>query len=143
MRRFGQGGFATLEVILMVTVLGILASIAVPRFNDITTRANTAKVQADLTAIDTAIAVYNLRTGDYPENVEALVTANDLEEEVSPPRGKVYVTESNGSIVTVEDNDEYELNADKTRAVLKSKTAGVFYYDSSKTYTSSSSSGGD
>ena len=50
-----QRGFATLEVILMVMVIGILASIAVPRFSNVTASANTAKIQADLATIDTAI----------------------------------------------------------------------------------------
>ena len=43
-----QKGFATLEVILMVTVIGILAAVAVPKFTDIAAKANTAKIQADL-----------------------------------------------------------------------------------------------
>ena len=133
MKRMGQGGFATLEVLLMVTVMGILAAIAVPRFTDVTARANTAKVQADLTAIDTAVSVYNLRTGDYPNNVSALVTSKDLQDNVTPPRGKVYVTESTVSILTINDAMEYELNTEH-RATLANKTAGVFYYDSSKTY---------
>ena len=133
MKRMGQSGFATLEVLLMVTVMGILAAIAVPRFTDVTARANTAKVQADLTAIDTAVSVYNLRTGDYPNNVSALVTSKDLQDNVTPPRGKVYVTESTVSILTINDAMEYELNTEH-RATLANKTAGVFYYDSSKTY---------
>ncbi len=133
MKRMGQGGFATLEVLLMVTVMGILAAIAVPRFTDVTTRANTAKVQSDLTAIDTAVSVYNLRTGAYPNDIPALVTSKDLQDKVSPPRGKVYVTESTCSILTITNTMEYALNTDH-RATLDSKTAGVFYYDSSKTY---------
>ena len=71
----GQKGFATLEVILMVVVIGILASIAVPRFTSVTTAANTAKIQADLTTIDTAIATYYMEYGTYPANIAALVNA--------------------------------------------------------------------
>ena len=141
MKRFGQGGFATLEVILMVTVLGILAAIAVPRFTDVTTRANTAKIQSDLTAIDTAIELYKLKEGTAPTSKTDL---NDYVQDFSnlkPPTGDAYVTESSGSIITVSNTDNYELSSDKTRAVLKSKTAGVFYYDSSKTYTASSGGG--
>ena len=41
-----QRGFATLEVILMVVIIGILATVAVPRFTDVTTKANTAKIQS-------------------------------------------------------------------------------------------------
>lgn len=74
-----QKGFATLEVILMVVVIGILATIAVPRFEKITTQTNTSKVLSDLATINTASAVYlmekgaiptykQLKDGDYFEN---------------------------------------------------------------------------
>ena len=82
-----QRGFATLEVILMVMVIGILASIAVPRFTNVTTRANTAKIQADLSTIDTAIAVYQMEQGDDKTiaDVAALVSAGYLQGEPQPP----------------------------------------------------------
>lgn len=87
-----QKGFATLEVILMVMVIGILASIAVPRFANITTKANTAKIQADLSTIDTAIAVFQLEKGTDPTgtDVDELVTAGYLQAKPKPPSGKCY-----------------------------------------------------
>lgn len=87
-----QKGFATLEVILMVVVIGILASIAVPRFANISAKANTAKIQADLSTINTAIAVYQLETGDDPGTaVSTLVDAGYLQAEPKPPTGKCYM----------------------------------------------------
>jgi len=86
-----QRGFATLEVILMVVVIGILASVAVPRFTDVTTKANTAKIQADLSTIDTAIQMYNLDTGQWPTTnfkTELKPYLNDFPE---PPTGSAYV----------------------------------------------------
>ena len=94
-----QRGFATLEVILMVMVIGILASIAVPRFTNVTTRANTAKIQADLSTIDTAIAVYQMEQGDNQTiaNVAALVSAGYLQGEPQPPSsGSCYHKEGSG-----------------------------------------------
>ena len=87
-----QRGFATLEVILMVMVIGILASIAVPRFTNVTTAANTAKIQADLSTIDTAIAIYQMEKGTDPANV-----ATDLKDyirgaaDLKPPTGKCFI----------------------------------------------------
>ena len=86
-----QKGFATLEVILMVMVIGILASIAVPRFTSVTTAANTAKIQSDLTTIDTAIAVYQMEYGTDPADVNALVTAKYLQAVPEVPTGKCYM----------------------------------------------------
>lgn len=87
-----QRGFATLEVILMVMVIGILASIAVPRFNAVTTAANTAKIQADLSTIDTAIAIYIMREGTEPSNLSDLTDyLRGAEGDLKPPSGKCYI----------------------------------------------------
>lgn len=87
-----QKGFATLEVILMIVVIAILASIAVPRFSEVSAKANTAKIQADLSTIDTAIAVYQLEKGEDPgTEVKTLVDAGYLQAEPTPPKGYAYV----------------------------------------------------
>ena len=67
-----QKGFATLEVILMVVIIGILATVAVPRFTDMTTKANTAKIQADLSTLDNAIEIYYMDKGEYPDDISDL-----------------------------------------------------------------------
>lgn len=88
----GQKGFATLEVILMVMVIGILASIAVPRFANIGAKANTAKIQADLSTIDTAIAVYEMEQSTaLTADVNDLVKAGYLQSKPEPPTGKCYM----------------------------------------------------
>lgn len=94
-----QKGFATLEVILMVMVIGILASIAVPRFTDITAKANTAKIQADLSTIDTAIAIYEMEYGTPPSgtDVKDLVKAGYLQVDPQPPSGKCYMNGASAS----------------------------------------------
>ena len=121
-----QRGFATLEVILMVMVIGILASIAVPRFTDITTKANTAKIQADLSTIDTAIAIYTMEKGTSTapsfENLKPYLQDAD---NIKPPTGEAYINGTPGNIeatsyeITSDDNDGY-------RATLDGKTAGEF-----------------
>lgn len=121
-----QKGFATLEVILMVMVIGILASIAVPRFTSVTTAANTAKIQSDLTTIDTAIAIYTMEKG-----TSADLTMDNLKDylqdanNVKPPTGQAYINGTATKIsatsyaITQQTNGEY-------RATLDSKTAGEF-----------------
>ena len=96
-----QKGFATLEVILMVMVIGILASIAVPRFTSVTTAANTAKIQADLTTIDTAIAVYYMEHGSYPTQLNQLSDyLRGADGNLKPPSGQCYL-DGNTTAVTV------------------------------------------
>jgi len=53
-----QKGFTLIELLVVISIIGVLAAVAVPRFMESTASAKTAKVQADLGAIDTAIQVY-------------------------------------------------------------------------------------
>ena len=121
-----QRGFATLEVILMVMVIGILASIAVPRFNNVTTAANTAKIQSDLATIDTAIAIYQMEKG-YSEAPSMSNLSDYLQDaaNIKPPTGKAYIngTAENISATTY---DIKHLDSGEYRATLDGKTAGEF-----------------
>ena len=144
----GQKGFATLEVILMVMVIGILASIAVPRFANIGAKANTAKIQADLSTIDTAIAVYELEKGTpfSDTTVKALVDAGYLQSEPKPPKGHAYVE---GTLSTQPFSDEsYGIKAATTTASARAclgneeNTAEDFYAPSSSGTTTKPTEGG-
>lgn len=138
MRRLGQGGFATLEVILMVTVLGILAAIAVPRFEDVTARANTAKVQSDLTTIDTAIQLYEMNeTAALTNGADISVLKKyltDAENIVPPQSGKIFM--GGTSAEALPSDKKYVISsadADKGggfRGTFGGKTSGEFGYKS-------------
>ena len=117
-----QKGFATLEVIMMVVVIGILATIAVPRFTDVTTKANTAKIQADLTTIDTALQMYFMEQGKDASSIKDLVDKDYLMETPTPPTGKAYVDGTETDITA----KSYALSDDKKRATLDSNTSGKF-----------------
>ena len=124
-----QRGFATLEVILMVMVIGILASIAVPRFNNVTTAANTAKIQSDLATIDTALAIYYMEQGSYPTQVSQLSDHIRDVANLKPPKGQAYI---NGDPLDI--SGDYGIQAasgkNEARAILtvggKARTAGDF-----------------
>lgn len=114
-----QKGFATLEIILMVMVVGILATMAVPQFEKVTASANTAKVQSDLAAINSASAIYQMEKGTVP-------SYNDLStyfENGAPqaPTGKVYI---DGTITAV-GSSTYGIDS-AGKATFADKTAEHF-----------------
>ena len=116
-----QKGFATLEVILMVMVIGILASIAVPRFNTVTANANTARIQADLSTIDTAIAIYYMEKGSYPKELNELTDyLRGADGDLKPPTGKCYMNNSTDPVEVP--GTSYTIKAasgnDEARAIL-------------------------
>ena len=126
-----QKGFATLEVILMVMVIGILASIAVPRFTSVTTAANTAKIQSDLTTIDTAIAIYIMENGKPASNSTISITANlkpylQDADNLKPPKGKAYLSDGNEYTIPTDATYVVKEVDSEWRATLGDKTAGQF-----------------
>ena len=121
-----QKGFATLEVILMIVIIGILATVAIPRFGDMTTKANTAKIQADLSTLDNAIEIYFMENGDYPDELSDLSNYVKDVTNLKPPVGKAKLKA--GGEVTTTSSSVYEIETkdSQTRAVLDSHTAGEF-----------------
>ena len=123
-----QKGFATLEVILMIVVIGILATVAVPRFTDMTVKANTAKIQSDLSTLDNAIAIYFMEKGKNPGVLKDLENYVKDVDKLEPPTGKAYI---NGTAKDISSGAKYEITAgtnnEESRATLDGNTAGQFY----------------
>ena len=86
-----ERGFSLLSTLLAVMILAVILSIAVPRFTSALATANTVKVQADLTAIDTAIVLYRTAKGNNPAKIDDLADyVTDLAN-LKPPSGNVFV----------------------------------------------------
>ena len=72
----GEGGFTLLEILVVVVILGILASIIVPKIMRRPEEARRTKAIVDIKAIETALNLYRLDNGVYPsteQGLEALV----------------------------------------------------------------------
>ena len=121
-----QRGFATLEVILMVMVIGILASIAVPRFTSVTTAANTAKIQSDLSTIDTAISIYYMEKGEYPTELSQLSDYLRDVANVKPPTGNAYIDGTSTEIKATTYAITPDTNGKESRATLDGHKSGEF-----------------
>lgn len=71
-----QQGFTLLEVMVVVVILGILASFVVPNLLGNKERADQQKVVTDIVALENAVDMYKLDTSQYPstdDGLEALV----------------------------------------------------------------------
>ena len=87
----GERGFSLLSTLLAVMILAVILAIAVPRFSSALATANTVKVQADLTALDTAIVLYQTAKGKNPTGVDDLTDyVTDLKH-LKPPAGTIRV----------------------------------------------------
>lgn len=75
-------GFTLLEVMVVIVILGILASMVVPNLIGNQEKASLQKAVSDVTALETSLSLYKLDNYKYPsteQGLEALVTQTDIE----------------------------------------------------------------
>lgn len=75
--RTNQAGFSLIEIMVVVVILGILASLVVPKIMSRPEEARLVKVKQDILAIQNALDLYRLDQGVYPtteQGISALVT---------------------------------------------------------------------
>tara|TARA_R110002126_G_scaffold43555_22_gene124948 strand:+ start:1126 stop:1569 length:444 start_codon:yes stop_codon:yes gene_type:complete len=78
MFRQTQKGFTLLEVMVVIVILGIIASMVVPNLMGNQEQAARQKVVVDIQQLESALDMYRLRNGFYPtteQGIGSLVTA--------------------------------------------------------------------
>ncbi|MBI9112666.1 type II secretion system major pseudopilin GspG [Maridesulfovibrio ferrireducens] len=121
-RRKNQRGFSLIELMIVIVILGLLASMLVPKIMDRPNEARVTKAKMDMKALDSALKLYKLDTGRYPstdQGLKALITKPDtrpiprnyrkggyLDSTTAPvdPWGYEYIYRSPG-----EDDRDYEI----------------------------------
>lgn len=78
MMRAKANGFTLLELIVVLTLVGLLVGIAVPAYRDATQRAKEATLREDLTRMRKALDEYHTDKGQYPPALDDLVMAGYL-----------------------------------------------------------------
>jgi len=65
-------GFTLLELLVVMVIIGLLASYVGPRFFDQIGKSEVKTARAQLDALDKALATYRLDTGHYPSTEQGL-----------------------------------------------------------------------
>ncbi|NOX19776.1 MAG: type II secretion system major pseudopilin GspG [Nitrospirae bacterium] len=123
MKRFrGQEGFTLIELMVVVIILGILATFLVPKILSRPDQARVVKAKNDIKAIESALKMFKLDNGFYPtteQGLRALIKKPDIEpipkhypeggyldydEEPLDPWGHKYIYRSPG-----DDGRDYEI----------------------------------
>lgn len=68
-----QSGFSLIEIMVVVVILGILASIVVPKIISRPDEARVVKAKQDVLAIQNALDLYKLDNGSYPTTDQGLL----------------------------------------------------------------------
>ena len=75
--RLSRAGFTLLELLVVLVILGLLASFVGPRYFDQLGRSNAKVARAQIDALEKALEHYRLDTGRYPTNEQGLVALTE------------------------------------------------------------------
>ncbi len=73
LRISNQKGFSFIELMVVVVILGILATYIAPRFMGRADDAKSVKAKVDIAAIETTLKLYKLDNGNYPTTDQGLL----------------------------------------------------------------------
>lgn len=80
-RARSRAGFTLAELMVVIVIIGLLATLVVPNVVGKLARANVTKAKADIVSIAKAVEDYVIdNNGRYPDGIEALVQENDMGE---------------------------------------------------------------
>ena len=66
-----QNGFTLIELMIVVAIIGILAAIAIPQYNNYVARTQVAEAFALLGPVKQALTLYYQENGDFPDQGDA------------------------------------------------------------------------
>lgn len=66
-------GFTLVEMLLVITIIGILAALVVPKMMGRSEQARQSAVRADIAAVKTALDAFEVDNGFYPKNINDLL----------------------------------------------------------------------
>lgn len=77
-----QSGFTLLEIMVVIVILGVLASMVIPNLLGNKEKADKQKVVSDIVALENALDMYKLDNSRYPtteQGLDALVSIPDVD----------------------------------------------------------------
>jgi general secretion pathway protein G len=109
-RARGSRGFTLIELMIVVSILLILISIAVPQYRSAVKRARESVLRQDLFTMRSVISSYTLDKQKMPQSVDDLVQANYLKQvPIDPITGEAnwtWHTADEGTIMSPDEQDQ-------------------------------------
>ena len=95
-----QQGFTLIELMIVVAIIGILAAIAIPAYQDYTQRAQVGEAFSIVSSAKTAVAEFRQTQGGYPDAGDITALGLDIAADAGEYVNSVVVTAGTG-VITV------------------------------------------
>lgn len=95
-----QKGFTLIELMIVVAIIGILAAVALPAYNDYTTRARVSDVVSSVYGAKTVITVAAVSAGSMPASYAIPSPTSNYISTVTYSNGTITATAKNDSSIS-------------------------------------------
>lgn len=73
-KKYSSGGFTLIEILVVIVIMGLLATLLVPKIIGRVDEARITKAQSDIKAIESALKMFKMDNGFYPTTEQGLLT---------------------------------------------------------------------
>ncbi len=103
-----QSGFTLIELMIVIAIMGILLTLAIPSFVGAIKHAREAALKEDLQTIRTAIDTYTMDKQKGPQSLDDLVQAGYLKQIPEDPMTRstdTWVTDTSDAMYSLDETD--------------------------------------